>query len=500
MSEIILIFPRHDAASIVQPRYDVPLSILCLGSYLKKEGFDVKLIDQRMTNDLKGDIRKYITNETVCVGISSMTGPQIGEGLEIAKFVRELNEKLPIVWGGVHPSLMPHQTLENENVDIVVIGEGEDSLKNLIYALINKESLSQVRGIAYIENGEYIYTGAQELINPNYILDLSYNLLNMENYIVPAFGSNEPSLATATSRGCPYNCNFCYHTGLKAFKKWRFCDPEIICRHLQTLNERLNINSFVFYDDNFYVNKDHVLKIAKLLVENQNQFEIYNTNLRADNALMYTLDEWKYLYDAGFDFLFLGVESGSNSVLKTINKGFKTEHIIKINEILRQAKINAIFSFMIGLPDETIEDVKKTFSLMARILDENELASVNFSIFCPYPGTKLYARCHELGMESPSKLEEWKDYVPNKVTFDKFDIEYLKFVRKVKNCSTIIDYKRASDGTKNSLIRFMIKIYSKILRMRIKHDFYKLMFESYIFNFLKNTKHKRLVRFVFRLR
>ena len=142
MSDIILCYPK--TGFDVKLFRSLPLSVLTVAAGLV-EDFEVKIIDQRVENNWKGKLKKELDDSPTCVGISTMTGSQIGYGLQMSKFIRENNEGVKIVWGGPHPTLLPLQTLENELVDIVVVGEGDSVFRDISIALDQGKSLDKIQ-------------------------------------------------------------------------------------------------------------------------------------------------------------------------------------------------------------------------------------------------------------------------------------------------------------------------------------------------------------------
>ena len=134
MPHVLLLYPKtgFDYGSTVAP----PHSLLAVAAPVLKAGYSVKLFDQRTQTINEDILSRFISNDLICVGISSMTGTQIRNALQFSRLIRKLTDgKVPIVWGGPHPSIIPEQTVMNENVDVVVIGEGEDSFLELVRAI-----------------------------------------------------------------------------------------------------------------------------------------------------------------------------------------------------------------------------------------------------------------------------------------------------------------------------------------------------------------------------
>jgi len=202
----------------------LPLSVLCVAGPLEQAGYKVKIIDQRIEKNWRAVLKKEVKNQPLCVGISAVTGKQIKGGLTAAKLVREVSVDTPIVWGRIHPSLLPEQTVTDEYVDIVVKGEGEQTFLDLVKALDGKHPLSEVKGIFYKSKGHIFHRPSSDLLHLDSLPPLPYHLINVNDYLNSINGDGS-DLLHFSSRGCPYSCKFCYSQSLNQ-RKWRYKSPE----------------------------------------------------------------------------------------------------------------------------------------------------------------------------------------------------------------------------------------------------------------------------------
>ena len=220
--EVVLIYPKTgvDFGATVAP----PHSLLSVAAPLQKEGYRVKIIVQRVNPLWEKDLKDSITSDLVTVGISCMTGTQIKHALNAATIVRDATDgKVPIIWGGPHPSILPEQTLQNDKVDIICIGEGDITLHEVVGALIDKSPLSEINGIAFKDGEKIVITPQRPLINVEELLPVPWDLVDVERYIHRDFyikGVGGSLDIGQTSRGCPYMCGFCVSASLRQ-RKWR---------------------------------------------------------------------------------------------------------------------------------------------------------------------------------------------------------------------------------------------------------------------------------------
>lgn len=484
MSQIILIYPKltreDDPAALM-----MPLSLIYVAQPLRTNGYSVTIIDQRVTPDWPARLRQELSKgETICVGISAMTGLQIEGGILAAKIVREHSGDLPIVWGGVHASLLPEETVQDEHVDIVVIGEGERTFLELVRKLEACESLSTINGLCLKEDGKPVRTPAQAHMDLHEIevSHLPYELLErVDQYLTNPLshlpGAEEKSVAFLTSRGCPHRCTYCYNVKFSR-RRWRSYEPEIVVRDLKYVTEKFGSRGVFLLDDNFFTNLRRVEKICELIIKNEISVRFYNVNCRLNTLAEADMGFLKLMHRAGIHNLFIGVESASARVLKAMKKDVNIEDIFRVDRKLRSASIVATYSFMIGLPVEDIDDIKRTLVLMCEIIGANPNAGISAQLYLPLPGSEMFETCAGKGLVGPQTLSEWAHFSENHVLHNLEDCPWFNkkdnhFLRKAVIMMQVIDTKMNKRMTPTK--EFLRRIYSNVVRLRIKHNFYAFM-------------------------
>lgn len=338
----------------------------------------LKDLEHPLWKEVKAKIAKQSPD---IVGISVMT-PKYGSALNVSRLVKEFDRDIPVVWGGVHPTILPDETIKNEDVDIIVRAEGEYTFLDLIE---NLERPNKVIGITYKENGKIIHNPNRPLIENLDELPFPARHLILEkgNYYPEAFGN------IFASRGCPYNCIFC--ASYKVWtKKVRYRSPENVVDEIKEIKKRYKTKRFTFEDDSFTLNKKLVSDICNLLIKEKLNIT-WATETRAN---LVTSDLIKKMKSAGCEDITIGVESGDEGTLKKIKKGITIEQIKNASRILKENKIRFDAFFMIGFPWETKKEIDKTVSLM----NELDPRVAVFSVVTPYPGTELYDICRSEGL------------------------------------------------------------------------------------------------------
>lgn len=455
----------------------LPLQALYIGSEVEKE-YDFNIIDLRLEKYWKNKIKSLIKN-TIAIGITTMTGQQITSGLECAKFVREINPNVPIIWGGIHPSIDPIKTIKHTLVDYVVIGEGEKTFLELLNALKNKSDLNDVDGICFQKDDNTIITKEREFIDLNERPIPDYKLLNVSDYITTEVFS-ESNIMMLTSRGCPHNCMFCYNGGYNK-GKYRTLTPENFIRHLQYIIKNFNIFAVIFNDDNFFVDKKRVEDICNLIIKNKLNVT-FKTTCRIEYIVSYSKDFLSLMKKAGFIELYLGVESGSNKILSFIKKGCTKDDVIKACMKLKEVGIVPKFSFMAGFPKEEKEDIIETLDLMVELIELNKDAHCTpIQLFSPYPKTELFDISIEDGLKIPKTFEGYGKSNWNEIKHDWLSNRDKKFLEKMSFATFFLDGKSIAEYFKNNIfIKTLNMLYGFILRLRIKYRFYYFMPETYL--------------------
>ncbi len=259
-TDILLIYPQ--LGTFDQLIRDIPLSMIYAAADSVKNGFNVKILDLRLNvNNWQKEIDKYMHDGCSLVGLSVMTGNPISTSLKISNYIKSKFD-VPIVWGGPHPTILPEQTLENDNVDFIVRDWGSKALCQLIQHLTDQSrGIEDILGLGYKVNGKIILNDTQcsfEMLDfrdlPYHLVDITadnYNRLNNGEVIFPIF----------TAAGCPYKCTFCMspavYEKIKG-KKWVPYDTDYVIEHIEYLAERYDFQRLQIYDDDSFVDLERM--------------------------------------------------------------------------------------------------------------------------------------------------------------------------------------------------------------------------------------------------
>lgn len=440
MAEIILFRPAANKLT----SHRCPLGLVYIATPLVNKGFTVKIIDEEICRDWLTELKNTVDSSSICAGISVMTGRSIKSALDFSKELRKIKQ-IPIIFGGIHPTFLPHQTLKNDFVDIVVMGEGEKVFLELVGHIKNGEDLSNVKGIMYKQNGKIYNNKEEDFLDLDTLSTPIYDLIDIEYYYNPkrSFAQEGMVFDLNVDRGCPNRCAFCYNIKFNK-RRWRAAKSEKVLDIIEAIIDKYGAKAINFVSDNFFVDKNRIFEICKGMIDRN--FNIrWHADIRIDSFLSYDNELIGLIKDSGCAELTFGVESGSDRVLKMIDKDIKVEDVLKAHKRAREFNFNINYHFMVGFPEETKADIAQTIKLILFLTRNNNAVIYGPSIFTPYPGTPLYDRCLELGFVPADRLEDWANYNwsgTSKIPW--FSKSYKSYIKEVSVVCGFLSTRRGS--------------------------------------------------------
>ncbi|MBU1131194.1 B12-binding domain-containing radical SAM protein [Patescibacteria group bacterium] len=379
------------------------LGLAYIAAVLEHEGHQVYYLDCSAEHYTVGDLEKVLKNYTDLdfIGITATT-PLINNALAVADIAKKLFNKVKIVIGGVHASVLPEEVLVHPAVDFVVIDEGEKTMKELVSGKEPKDIL----GLWYKKDNQIVKNQLRPLIqNLDDIPPPAYHLLPMDKYY-PAIGSYKrlPAMMLFATRGCPGRCTFCYRTFRGRVRKR---SAKNIIDEIKILQKNYGIKEVAFYDDTFTLFKDVIKDFCDIIIKEKIDIS-WSCFTRVDYVDEELLGIIK---KAGCHLILFGVESADEKILQNINKRISLDQVKQVVKLARKIGIETRASFMFGNQGETEETIKKTISF-ALELDPDE---VQFNITTPYPGTELFQWAKERGY---IKSFNWNDYSMSNVVME----------------------------------------------------------------------------------
>lgn len=397
--DVLLIYPPYS-----YPKKSPPLGLAYIASVLEKKGYSVKIVDMSVLNMDFGDLRKEINNiKPKVTGISFMTN-QYKEAVNVSKVVKDIDKHIPVIVGGPHVSALPKEITALDSIDIAVIGEGEETVLEVVDSLYNRKEngFEIAKGIAYKKNGDICINAPREFISDlDQIPFPAWHLLPLHKYSVPATGANvtKQVFAIISSRGCPHNCIFCdSHTIFG--RKFRGRSAQNMFDEIAYLNKTFNAEQFDFVDDTITINRHRVNEFCNLILSNSLKIK-WMCNARVNTV---NLEMLKLMRKAGCVRVEFGVESGDLEVLKRIKKGITVEQIKAAHKMAREAGMNIGSFVIVGNLGEDFLSIEKTKELLQEINTDD----IYISIATPFPGTELYRIAKSNGW---LRVHDWSKYV-----------------------------------------------------------------------------------------
>ena len=397
---IILLHPR----STKPKNRRFPLAVLSLAAVLKgKEEYAI--VDGNADPDPASTLDRITARgDVTLLAVSVMPGPQMVAAIPLCRQFRQRYPSIPIVWGGYFPSLYPDAALNAAYVDFVVRGQGEETLLEFVHVLKTTRKYAGVKGLSYKDAfGLHVHNAERPLRSPNDFPWLPYDSLpNAPKYILPTFLGQRTAVHQA-SIGCPFRCTFCGVVPIYQGRQ-RTEEPQRTAAVLTYLKQKYNIDSVQFYDNNFFLNETQAVALAECLEPIKLKWWCEG---RIDSVLRYSDETFRRLKRAGAAMIFFGAESGSDWVLKQMNKKVTTNQTLELAARIRKFGIVPEFSFVIGNPTAPELDTNETINFIRRIKRLNPDAEIIVQHYIPTPHPDgMYGQV-EQQIQFPRTPEEW---------------------------------------------------------------------------------------------
>lgn len=466
--KVVFFFPAFSSQEAT-----APLGILACSTPLLRAGYKVSIIDSTITPNFKKRVLKEL-EDAVCLAVSLVTGPMIRETVQIAKAAKALYPTKPVILGGWHPSLLPDQTLAAEYVDIVVNGQGEESLLEIVERIVAGESIEGIPGTGFKDAGRLVFNRPRALKPISELPPKAYELADFDAY--QRVCGRRWAMYTS-SLACPFNCAYCTNEGVYG-RQWNALDAGQVVEETTDLVTRYGLSLLWIVDDNFLVDRERAVAIAEGLVRSGVRFD---WSIQASTNLVerLTVEELKLLRRAGLSQVSQGADSGSPKVLHLMNKDFqKVDTIYTAANKLTQAGIRPSFNMIFGFPGEGEPERRESIRLIMDICRQYPGAEFWTNIFTPYPGSPIMQRAFELGIQVPNSLEGWVDFFPRYTTLPWLNGPKHERVQTMRDYLRVA-FNRIPIGSHrvHPLNRMIHELISVPARWRLDHDIYALPFE-----------------------
>lgn len=491
--KILLIYPTMGMSGALVRH--IPLSLLYVAVDAIKAGFIIDVIDIRLNPaGWREEIKACVCDNTLLVGISVMTGSPVKSALDTTRWLKGQYPALPVVWGGPHVTFCGAEILEDKNIDFAISSYGSLPLCRLAKYLrgdADALSLEKIPGIVYRDDSSVICSVPPEnIFELTDFKDIPYHLIETD---LDRYGQLDVAgriFPIYSSMGCPYHCAFCsspaQYNGMK--KKYIAIPVRDVVDHIECIYKLYQAEYIYFIDDDSFVDIDHVSAIIDEIQQRGIKVKLGFRGARVDEILLMDKQFLSKLAAAGTTILHIGAESGSQRVLEIMRKGCSVHDIIEVNRRLAHyPQIIAAYNFIVGIPGESLDDLRLTRELIMRLLEDNPSAIIFApNMYRPLPGTELYEVALKHGYRRPVKIEEWIDvevegvYQPPWISS-----EFAREVEMMRVTSYFIDDKPLKLETGKTL-RFLLlmlvsRIYGPLARLRFRHGITSFLIEQHVF-------------------
>ena len=375
-----------------------PIGLMAVASAVTQEGHQAKILDLPVLDITYQDVQRIAADCNI-IGLTAMT-TNIRDAIAVANLVKKNTPPPTVILGGPFGTLLPEVTLDiGKSIDILVRGEGENTIIELMAALSNDGGLEGISGISYRANGAVvhnpdrrdIYDINQQIISPYKILPVIWKYKPH-----PPRGRHSPFFMLVTSRGCPYFCRFCAKPVFGSV--YRSQSPEHIAAEIAYLKEKYGAREICFFDDIFVMNRTNVLELCNLI---KGMDIAWTCEARVDRVDRHLL---KAMKGAGCYAIAYGIESASKYTLDYLGKGITPEQSEEAVAITREAGIETLGYMMIGSPCEDEQGIRDTINFAKKL----KLDFAQFAITTAYPGTEIYKDYQRL---FPGDKPDWDKFL-----------------------------------------------------------------------------------------
>jgi radical SAM superfamily enzyme YgiQ (UPF0313 family) len=444
--------------------WTMPLGLLAVGSALDPERYEVKIVDARLEKDPVGAVLAE-SKDALCVGMGVLTGEPIRDALKVNRALKAAQPSLPVVWGGWHPSLFPRECLEETSVDVAVSGQGEETFREIVDRYEHGRDLQGVLGATWRNTDSSIRQNPpRPTRDVNDLPPHNYNLIQVKEYFKL---KGKPQFDYISSIGCRFRCAFCADPFVYN-RAWYGLSAERMATELADLQARYHFDEVAFQDETFFTRRERVEDICKAFLARGLDFTWTGT-MRADQGHRLPEDTLDLARRAGLKRVMIGVEAGTDEMLKRIKKDITIAQVFTTAEKLVRHRIGAIWNFIVGFPDEPEESFEATLQIAKRLRAMSDDFEAAIFFYKPYPGNELADHVAAANYPFPCTLEEWADfdYVGSAgpwVSEEKYRrVERFKF------------YQKYAYGRHSHALARPLRVLS---RWRLQRDFYSFPVEQ----------------------
>lgn len=367
-----------------------PLGLASIAANLENFGFSVKIIDFEIEHrNLDYWLNLY---HPQCLGISGTTHTRF-ESFKLAKGAKEFNKEIITIYGGVHATFTAVDTLKNiKDIDIVVRGEGEKSVVELIKAFRTDRDVEKIEGISFRDNSNIVENSPSRRLDLDNLPMPAYHLLDMKKYSLNMEFVNKKGISLITSRGCLAHCSFCSASRMFNHLVTTRSAKNVVAE-IEFLFNKFGFKGIKIFDSTLTIDKEHINSICDEILHRHLEFP-WECEIKVGTVEQRLLEKMKR---AGCYYVNFGIESGSQRILNLMRKGITIEQGEELLELCYKIGIKTKVFFSFGHIGETMDDVEKTFQFIEKHKDEITTVASGAGVRI-YPGTYLETYAQKNGI------------------------------------------------------------------------------------------------------
>jgi anaerobic magnesium-protoporphyrin IX monomethyl ester cyclase len=450
--KVLLFNPR---SNFFKPR--IPNSILQVAASI--EGlYEYVIIDGNLEDEPWNKIEACLASgEFIAAGFTVMPGPQLKQAIPYVKKIKQLFPEVKTIWGGYFPSNQHKTVLDSGYVDYIIKGPGDKAFPRLLDAIRNKQAVHDIPNLIYTSGIEIVTTAKDEIYDQDDLPRLPYEKLNsfypLQKYLGRTYLGSR-TIAYHSSFGCPFTCSFCAVVPIYN-ARWKGKSADKIFNDILFLKDRFGGNAIEFHDNNFFVSEKRTVEFSNLML---GQKMNWWGEGRIDTIHRYSDESLEQMSRSGCRMIFFGAETGSDAVLKKMDKGGTQtgEQIKAFAARLRKFGIIPEYSFVLGLPGDNeaavMKQIDDDIAFIRQIKEINPDTEIIIYVYSPVPteGSEMYNQVKSSGFRFPQRLEDWLN-----PEWENFDLRknpltpWLtpEMIDRIKNFETVLNgyYPTVSD-------------------------------------------------------
>ncbi|MBI4557216.1 MAG: B12-binding domain-containing radical SAM protein [Candidatus Hydrogenedentes bacterium] len=476
LTEIVI--PPDEVYGVKYP----PLALACLSTALKEAGRSCRIVTFEADHQPEAWVNHVLSLNPSVVGFSVFMGYKLEKAFRLTRLLKQKRPDVPILWGGVHPSLCPEQTLVESDVDWVCVGNGESTMVAIARALDGEISLDEVPSLVRRVNGNIVTNPPGLPRRDETYARPDWKSFPVQDFIIEA-GPGERILGFMSSRGCPYQCGFCY---IKAYygRRWKGAELDAVQKEMLYLRDQYGVTGFIFLDDLFFANKKRAVELLRWMAAER--LSCHAVDLRLSEVDREVLETLRLAKTKG---VFIGVESANDRVLKVMTKGSGTKELHEAMNLLNEYPDLLLWlSCIVGVPTETFEEMNETITVAAR-LSRRPNTMVNLNTFIPLQGTGLYELSLEHGFRAPTNLEGWTklseargntlDHFPGRLT-----PAQTRYIQRAAHYLRML-YRPYPVTQRNPVKRAIVTAFRQLAAFRLEHQTLAVPVDMWLYRHLR---------------